>query len=152
MTWTRQMAHVSQSTSQDHIATAFHFFSVNSFPPVAGDFASSISPRSIDSSSSAISPMEEIESNRGLDQMVREEREAVGAEEEQRRAAVSPILHSAPSTDNVTVARIHDQNLSDGSRNSLYDIAISHLWREEEEAVSRIGPQICVRPLLIRRI
>ena len=31
MTWTLQMAHVSHSTSQDHIATAFHFFNVNNF-------------------------------------------------------------------------------------------------------------------------
>ncbi len=38
LTWTRQMAHVSHSTSQLHIATAFHFFSVNMRPllfPVA---------------------------------------------------------------------------------------------------------------------
>ena len=27
------MAHVSHSTSQDHIATAFHFFRVNNFAP-----------------------------------------------------------------------------------------------------------------------
>ena len=33
MTCTRQMAHVSHSTSQDHIATAFHFFKVNIFCP-----------------------------------------------------------------------------------------------------------------------
>ena len=31
MTWTRQIAHVSHSTSHDHIATAFHFFRENIF-------------------------------------------------------------------------------------------------------------------------
>lgn len=34
MTCTLQIAHVSHSTSHDHIATAFHFFKVNIFCPV----------------------------------------------------------------------------------------------------------------------
>ena len=32
MTWTRQMAQVSHSTSQLHMAAAFHFFSENILP------------------------------------------------------------------------------------------------------------------------
>ena len=42
MTWTRQIAHVSHSTSQLHIATAFHFFSVNilsCFPTTHGQIS-----------------------------------------------------------------------------------------------------------------
>ena len=35
ITWTRQIAHVSHSTSQLHIATAFHFFIENSFSELA---------------------------------------------------------------------------------------------------------------------
>ena len=40
ITWTRQIAHVSHFTSQDHIATAFHFFKVNIFSPDFGVFLS----------------------------------------------------------------------------------------------------------------
>jgi len=35
ITWTLQMAHVSHSTSQLHMATAFHFFSVNILGPAS---------------------------------------------------------------------------------------------------------------------
>ena len=50
MTWTLHIAHVSHSTSQLHIATAFHFFKVN----ILSDFWDSGSPRSTPSLSSAI--------------------------------------------------------------------------------------------------
>jgi hypothetical protein len=49
MTWTLQIAHVSHSTSQLHIATAFHFFKVN----ILSDFWDSGSPRSTPSLASA---------------------------------------------------------------------------------------------------
>ena len=47
MTCTRQIAQVSHSTSQIHIATAFHFFKVNILVLDLGVFMSEIPPTSI---------------------------------------------------------------------------------------------------------
>ena len=52
MTWTLQIAHVSQSTSQDHMATAFHFLRENGGPTGVLDFGflafcSSLLPNSV---------------------------------------------------------------------------------------------------------